>query len=99
MQSAKPHGKRVSNERFARTNIVIDQNLLEDAMEFSGLTTRRAVVNEALRLYVQMQAQQELKKLRGKVTWEGDLDAMREDRHWHAWDATEDVLDAELVTG
>lgn len=98
MQSTKHHDKRVDKQRFARTNIVIDQNLLENAMEYSGLTTRRAVVNEALRLYVQMQAQQELKKLRGKVTWEGDLDAMREDRHWQAWDP-EEVADGEPVAG
>lgn len=60
-----------------RTNVVIDDRLMDDAMAASGLKTKRAVIEEALRRLVQLRRQGELRKLRGKITWEGDLDAMR----------------------
>lgn len=62
-----------------RTNIVIDDKLIADAMKASGAPTKKAVVDEALRLMIRIKAQQELKSLRGKIRWEGDLDAMRID--------------------
>lgn len=62
-----------------RTNVVIDDRLMDDAMAASGLKTKRAVIEEALRRLVQLRRQGELRKLRGKITWEGDLDAMRRD--------------------
>ena len=61
-----------------RTNIVIDDHLMADAMAASGVRTKRAVVEEALRLFVQIKRQAELLKLRG-IGWEGDLEAMRLD--------------------
>jgi Arc/MetJ family transcription regulator len=63
-----------------RTNIVIDDDLLTSAMQVSGLKTKRAVVETALRTYLQLKAQEEIRSLWGTVTWEGDLDAMRTDR-------------------
>lgn len=70
-----------------RTNIVINQNLINSAMKLSGLKTKREAVEEGLKLLVQtqkqrkkqMRAQRELAKLRGKLRWEGDLEAMRLD--------------------
>lgn len=62
-----------------RTNIVIDDKLIADAMKASGAPTKKAVVDEALRLMIRIKAQQELMSLRGKIRWEGDLDAMRTD--------------------
>lgn len=62
-----------------RTNVVIDDRLMDDAMAASGLKTKRAVIEEALRRLVQLRRQGEIRKLRGKITWEGDLDAMRRD--------------------
>ena len=62
-----------------RTNIEIDDGLMVRAMRASGLKTKRATVEEALRLLTQMRAQQELLSLRGKLNWTGDLDAMRRD--------------------
>ncbi|MEZ4773376.1 MAG: type II toxin-antitoxin system VapB family antitoxin [Bacteroidia bacterium] len=56
-----------------RTNIVINPQLMEEAMKISGLTTKKAVVEEALKLFVQMQHQKALLNLRGKLKWEGDL--------------------------
>jgi Arc/MetJ family transcription regulator len=64
-----------------RTNIDIDDELLAEAMAATGLTTKRATVEEGLRLLVRLRAQvRALKELRG-LGWEGDLGAMREGRH------------------
>ena len=63
-----------------RTNIVIDDELLERAMALSGLKTKRAVVEEALRRLIMLEEQGSIRALRGKLHWEGDLNQMREDR-------------------
>ena len=62
-----------------RTNIVIDDKLIANAMKASGAPTKKAAVDEALRLLIRIKAQQDLRSLRGKIRWEGDLDAMRHD--------------------
>ncbi len=63
-----------------RTNIVIDDRLMQEAMQASGLTTKRAVVEAGLRLLVQVRAQSGVRRLRGKIKWHGDLDQMRAGR-------------------
>jgi Arc/MetJ family transcription regulator len=65
-----------------RTNIEIDDELMKQAMKASGAATKRAVVEDALRLLVQRRAQQGVSKLFGKVQWEGDLDWMRSKNKW-----------------
>ena len=60
-----------------RTNIIIDQKLMERAMTLSGLPTKRAVVDEALKLYVQMLHQKALHQLRGQLSWEGYLEVSK----------------------
>ena len=60
-----------------RTNIVIDEELMSQAMAASGLKTMRATIDEALRLYVQMQGQKKIRKLRGRIHWEGNLEESR----------------------
>ena len=60
-----------------RTNIVIDDELMEDALKATGLTTKREVVEQGLKLLIKRNQQQDIRKLRGKVKWEGDLDEMR----------------------
>ncbi|HMR30286.1 MAG TPA: type II toxin-antitoxin system VapB family antitoxin [Geminicoccaceae bacterium] len=62
-----------------RTNIEIDDQLMADALRLSGQPTKRAVVEEALKLLVRLKNQGRIRELRGKVQWEGDLDAMRRD--------------------
>lgn len=62
-----------------RTNIVIDDRLIANAMKVSGAPTKKAAVDEALRLLIRIKGQQDLRSLRGKIKWEGDLDAMRLD--------------------
>lgn len=60
-----------------RTNIVIDDALMAEAMRSSGLRTKRAVIEEALRILIGLRSQAQIRELRGKVTWEGDLETMR----------------------
>jgi Arc/MetJ family transcription regulator len=60
-----------------RTNIDIDDRLMREAMRSSGARTKRAVVEEALRLLIQTRSQSGIRRLRGKVAWEGDLNASR----------------------
>ena len=63
-----------------RTNIVIDDKLMSAALKISGLNTKKEVVEEALKLLVKVKNQSKLKKLRGKLKWEGDLDELRTDK-------------------
>lgn len=60
-----------------RTNIVIDDELLAKAMRLLGLSTKRATIEEALRLVVALKEQQKIRSLRGRLKWEGNLDEMR----------------------
>ena len=60
-----------------RTNVVLDDKLVEEGMRLTGLTTKRAVIDEALRLLVRLKSQEEVRNLRGKLRWEGDLETMR----------------------
>jgi Arc/MetJ family transcription regulator len=60
-----------------RTNIVIDDKLMTDALKASGLSTKKEAVEQGLKLLVRRSQQQEIRKLRGRVKWEGDLDKMR----------------------
>lgn len=67
--------------RTMRTNIVIDDALMSDTLKATGLRTKREVVELGLKTLLRLRQQGEIKKLRGKVTWEGNLDAMRRDTH------------------
>ncbi len=60
-----------------RTNIDIDDRLMRQAMRSSGARTKRAVVEEGLRLIIQTRGQKGVRRLRGKLTWQGDLEASR----------------------
>ena len=63
-----------------RTNIVLDEVLVQRARNATGLKTIRAVVNHALHELVRHRRQRLILKLRGKVDWKGDLSAMRRGR-------------------
>lgn len=62
-----------------RTNVVIDDELMDRTLQLTGLKTKRAAIDLALRTLLQIRAQEGILKLRGKIKWEGDLDAMRLD--------------------
>lgn len=63
-----------------RTNIDIDDELMALALRASDASTKRGVVEEALRLLIQTRSQAGVRRLRGKVAWQGDLDASRLER-------------------
>jgi Arc/MetJ family transcription regulator len=60
-----------------RTNIVIDDALMSATLRATGLGTKREVVELGLRTLLRLRKQAELRRLRGKLPWQGDLDAMR----------------------
>ncbi len=66
-----------------RTNIVIDDDLMAQAMKATGLPTKKAVVEAGLKLLIQVKAQTGVRRLRGKVAWRGDLDQSRAGRNGH----------------
>lgn len=63
-----------------RTNIVIDDDLMAKALRASRLPTKRAAVEAGLRLIIAVSAQGAIRSLKGKVRWEGDLEASRRSR-------------------
>ncbi len=62
-----------------RTNIVIDDELMNKAISLSKNKTKKRVVEEALKLYVIFKKQLKIRELRGKLSWDGDLEQMRTD--------------------
>ncbi|WP_062270080.1 type II toxin-antitoxin system VapB family antitoxin [Endozoicomonas arenosclerae] len=62
----------------ARTNIVIDQGLMSEALELTGLRSQRELVNYALQELIRREKQKQILSLKGNVAWEGNLDGMRD---------------------
>ena len=62
-----------------RTNIVIDDQLMRETLRATGLKTKREAVELGLRTLVRLKKQAGIRQLRGKLDWQGDLDAMRRD--------------------
>lgn len=60
-----------------RTNIVLDDKLIERAQKLTGIKTKREVVSEALRLLILLNEQGEVRTLRGKFQWDGNLNDQR----------------------
>lgn len=63
-----------------RTNIFIDEELIKKGLKYTGLTTKKDVVNYALQELVKRKERKEILKLKGKLHWEGDLDELRRSR-------------------
>jgi len=63
-----------------RTNIVIDDKLMDDALKATGLTTKKEAVELGLKTLIRLKKQERIRKFRGKISWEGDLAAMRKTR-------------------
>ena len=62
-----------------RTNIVIDDRLIADAQRATGIKTKKGVVEEGLRMLVRLKRQAGVRGWRGKLNWDGNLEAMRTD--------------------
>jgi len=63
-----------------RTNIVIDDKLMDAALRASGAKTKREAVELGLRTLVRLRKQAEIKRFRGKLKWTGNLNVMRTDK-------------------
>ncbi len=63
-----------------RTNVVVDDDLMESALKLSGLKTKKDVIEEGLKLLVVVKRQEEIKHFRGKLKWSGNLDETRLDK-------------------
>jgi Arc/MetJ family transcription regulator len=63
-----------------RTTLVIDDRLMQDTLRAVGLKTKRETVELGLRTLLRLRGQEKIRRLRGKLQWHGDLDAMRTDK-------------------
>jgi len=63
-----------------RTNIVLDDKLIDRAQKLTGIKTKREVVHEALRLLILLNEQAEIRTMRGKIPWDGNLNDQRQSR-------------------
>ena len=62
-----------------RTNIVIDDELMNQVMKLTGLKTKREAVEQGLKTLLRLKRQEQIRQFRGKLHWEGDLNDMRRD--------------------
>ena len=60
-----------------RTNIVIDDELMNEALRVTGLKSKREAIELGLRTLLRIRKQEEIRQFRGKLDWQGDLDKMR----------------------
>ncbi|MFN2266766.1 MAG: type II toxin-antitoxin system VapB family antitoxin [Desulfonatronovibrio sp.] len=63
-----------------RTNVVIDDELMKSALKASDLKTKKDVIEEGLKLLIQVKGLKEIREYRGKLKWSGNLDEMRTDK-------------------
>ena len=63
-----------------RTNVVLEDKLMYSALKVSGLKTKKAAIEEGLKLLIQVKSQTKIKDFRGKLKWTGDLNEMRLDK-------------------
>ncbi len=63
-----------------RTNVVIEDNLVEEGLAYTGLKTKRELVNYALKELVDRKKRKTILALEGKLHWKGNLEEMRENR-------------------
>ena len=63
-----------------RTNVILDDDLVNRARQLTGIKTKKQVIQEALRLLIQLREQENVRALRGKLRWDGNLDELRQGR-------------------
>ncbi len=62
-----------------RTNIILDNRLVSEAQKLTGISTKKGIVEEGLKVLIRLRKQEAVKSWRGKLRWDDDLDAMRTD--------------------
>ena len=65
-----------------RTNIVINDRLIKEGLDITGLKTKKDLINFALEELIRRKEMYEILSLKGKIKWEGNLEKMRKDRKW-----------------
>ena len=65
---------------MGRTNVVLDDELVEKCQKVTGIATRRALIDFALREVLRHRRQRRLLELKGTVEWDGDLSEWRKQR-------------------
>ena len=60
-----------------KTNIIIDEQLIADALKVTGLKTKTEVIEMGLKTLIDFKKQEQIKQFKGKLKWEGDLEEMR----------------------
>ncbi len=65
---------------MGRTNVVLDDKLVQKCLDLTGLTTRRKLIDHALKELLRHENQKKILELKGKIKWQGDLDSWREGR-------------------
>jgi len=60
-----------------RTNIVIDDELMDEALKLTGIKTKKELVELGLKTLIRLKQQESIKALRGQLKWEGDLEELR----------------------
>jgi len=63
-----------------RTNIVIDDELMANALKLTGLRTKREAVELGLKTLIKLKKQEKIRQFRGKLPWQGNLEEMRTER-------------------
>ena len=63
-----------------RTNVILDEDLVNRARQLTGIKTKKQVIQEALRLLIQLREQENVRALRGKLRWDGNLEELRQGR-------------------
>jgi len=71
---------QLNDTHHMRTNIVIDDKLMQETLRLTGLKTKREAVELGLLTLLRLQKQQEIRRFKGKLDWQGDLGAMRADK-------------------
>ena len=61
------------------STVAIDDDLIQDAMDITGLKSKKETIELSLKTLVQLKKQEEIRRFRGKLNWNGDLDEMRTD--------------------
>lgn len=62
-----------------RTNIVIDDQLMDEVIKLTGAKTKKEAVELGLLTLIRIKKQEKIKQYRGKLNWDGNLDDMRTD--------------------
>jgi Arc/MetJ family transcription regulator len=63
-----------------RTNVVINDDLIRKAQQLTGIKTKKDVIQAALQTLIRLQEQLQVRSLRGKLPWDGDLNEQRQGR-------------------